>query len=332
MNETDETGGPMIPWVQKPGIYKVPHDIYHSDPVITPSLSCSIARLLVRQTPAHAYQRHARFGSIGIVPNAAMDDGSVVHALMSGHEDMIMPIRSVYGPKTKRKELIGLPVREYMTDAAKEERDEIRGLGKIPVLQHRLAELKRCYGAALKQLQAADDGACFVTPGRSEIMAVSCEDGVWFRALADRLPDDPKLPLGDLKCTEMSAAPGGWERRLQTEYAFQDAFYRRVFHGAEGFWRPPMRFGVIELEPPHGTVIMAALPALASIAEMEVERAVQRWKQCLATGMWPGYPPHTAWIDATKWQLDEADEAEQRERVIQQYNPISLEGSINPYM
>lgn len=302
--------------VTEAGIYEVDHETYHSDPVVVPSLSCSIARILVRQTPAHAYQAHPRFGSVGITPSQVMDDGSAVHAMLSGQAHLIETLATIYGPKTKNKDLIGKPVRDYKTDAAQEERDEIRGMGKIPVLKHRSIELIRCFHAAMRQLKDAEDGECFLSPGRSEVMAVSQEDDIWLRVLVDRLPDDRRLGPGDLKCTELSAAPGGWERRLQTEYAFQDAFYRRVLRRVEGFDRPSMRFGVVELEPPHGTVIMAAAPSLQVIAEAEVERAIQRWRRCMKTGGWPCYSPHTAWVDAKPWHVTEAAEAAYREEQI----------------
>jgi hypothetical protein len=305
--------------ISKLGVYEIDQEDYHRDPVVVPSLSCSIARMLIRKTPRHAWQAHARFGSVGITPTKVMDDGSAVHAMMSGQSHLIQVIATTYGPKTKRKELIGLPVREYQSDASKEERDEIREAGRIPVLAHRLPQLQQCYREALEQLEEADDGAVFLSPGRSEIMAVSQEDDVWFRVLVDRLPDDRQLAPGDLKCTELSAAPGGWERRLQTEYAFQAAFYKRVLHKAEGFERPTMRFGVIELDPPHGTVIMAAAPTLTTIAEMEVELAVQRWRNCMRKGLWPRYPKHTAWIEATPWQVTEAYAAADREEIINKY-------------
>lgn len=303
--------------ITAPGLYPdLTAEDYHLDPVAVPSLSCSIARLLVRQTPAHAYAAHPRFGAAAMDPTQVMDDGSAVHAMFAGLSHLIEPIRSVYGPKTKDKDLIGKPVRDYRTAAAQEERDEIRCAGKIPVLHHRLPELTRAYRTALTQLDRAEDGVVFTSPGRSEVCAVSQEDDVWLRVLVDRLPDDRTLPPGDLKCTELSAAPGGWERRLQTEYAFQCAFYRRVLKGAEGFERGPMRFGVIELNPPHGVVIMAAAPTLRAMAEAEVERAIQRWRVCLRTNEWPGYPSFTAWVEATTWQMQQADEATMREEVI----------------
>ena len=243
-----------------------------------------------------------------MIPTRVMDDGSAMHAMMLGQPHLIEPIRTVYGPKHKNA---GQPVADYRTDAAAEERDEIRAMGRIPILAHRLPELLRAKGAAVRQLADAEDGAVFLAPGRSEVCAVAREDDVLLRCLVDRLPDDTALAPGDLKCTEMSAAPDGWERRLQLEYAFQDAFYQRVLRGAEGFERPPMRFGVIELEAPHGAVVMAGLPELRELAAIEVERAIQIWRRCMRSGEWPGYPRATRWIGPTAWQVQRAEDAEQ---------------------
>jgi len=296
------------PAISESGLYDIPHDQYHADPCVVPSLSCSIAKKLVRQTPAHAWQAHARFGNVGIMPTAAMDDGSIVHALMLGQAHLIEPITTAYGPKHPRA---GKPVTDYKTDAAAAERDALRARGRVPVLLHRLPELVRCKAAAVADLAEAEDGAVFLSPGRSEVCAISREGDVLLRSLVDRLPDDPALPPGDLKCTELSAAPDGWERRLQLEYAFQDAFYARVLRGAEGFERPGMRFCAIELDAPYGTVINAALPELRALAAIEVERAIQLWRECMRSRVWPRYSRATQWVGPTAWQLQRAEDAEQ---------------------
>jgi hypothetical protein len=90
-----------------------------------------------------------------------------------------------------------------------------------------------------------------------------------------------------------------------------------------------MRFIAIELDLPHGTVIMAAAPDLRAIAEAEVDRAVQRWRKCTQTGAWPLYPPHTAWVDAPGWLVAQADAAAVREDFMiraeaKAYDPESL--------
>lgn len=295
--------------IERPGVYAIEHEIYHLDPCIVPSLSCSIAKLLVRRTPKHAWQAHARFGARGIEPTRVMDDGSTMHAMMLGQMDLIVPVQAVYGPKTTRKDLIGKPVRDYTTAAAKEERDEIRAIGRIPVLQHRIPELVRCKTAAIEQLSHAEDGPGFFDAGQNEVCVVSVEGDIMLRSLVDRLPADPNGAPYDLKCTEMSAAPGGWDRRLQYEYAFQDAFYRRVIKGARGGEPAPMRFIVIELEEPHGTVINAAAASLRALAEAEVERAVRIWRECMHSGVWPLYSPKTCWIEASPWQISREEDA-----------------------
>lgn len=296
-----------------PGVYSMSAEAYHADPCPIPSLSCTIARLLVRQSPLHAWTAHPRMGAVDMEPSRVMDIGSALHAMLLGYREKVRPITATFGPKTKRRELIGLPVTSYQSDAAQEERDEIRAAGGIPVLQHEWAGLIGAERAALAQIALADDGAGFSASGASEAVVIAHDDGVWLRCMVDRLPENPRLPPYDLKATKLSAAPGGWERRLQTEYAFQDAFYRRVVHLAGGYEPEPMRFIVVEIDPPHGVAIMAALPELAAIAEKEVDRAIRLWRQCQSADRWPCYPPHTAWISPTSWQVAASDEAAMRD-------------------
>ena len=317
MTEVSNDNIPALPTplslIGRPGIYEITHEQYHSDPCAVPSLSCSIAKQLIRRSARHAWQAHARFGNVGFQPNAVMDDGSTMHAMLLGQAHLIEPVRAVYGPKVKDKNKIGKPVTDYKTQEAQDERDEIRGMGRIPILAHRIPQLLRCKREALQQIEDAEDGAGFSAPGRSEVCIVSREDDVLLRCLVDRLPDDHALPSYDVKCTELSAAPGGWDRRLQTEYAFQDAFYRRVIHGTRIFAPEPMRFVVIELDPPHGVSIMAADPSLRELAEIEVERSIQLWRRCMRANEWPGYSRKTTWIGATAWQIAQSDDAAARE-------------------
>lgn len=310
--------------ITTPGIYDILAEDYHRDPCPEPSLSSGIARKLVRQSPLHAWTAHPRFGGADITASRMMDVGSAIHAWLLGYPDKISRIGAVYGPKTRRKELIGLPVTSYQSQDAQDERDDIRCAGGIPLLAHEWTAVKACVRDAEAQIKTADDGAGFFAPGRSEAVVVARDGDVWLRCMVDRLPDDRRFPPYDLKGTNLSAAPGGWERRLQTEYAFQDAFYRRVIRLAGGYDPEPMRFVVVEMEPPHGVVIMAAAPALADIAEREVDRAIRRWRDCLKTDQWPGYPPHTAWVEPTSWQMTDADAAEMRDQ-------FALASADNPF-
>lgn len=300
----------------EPGIYDLPEAEYHADPCPQPSLSRGIAQMLIRQTPMHAHHAHPRLGGKGeIIPTKVMDDGSALHSMLLGQGAPIELIRTVYGPKHK---LAGKPVADFKTKDAQEERDEIRASGMIPMLPHRMPELLRCKTAMIRQINEQEEGPDFFGPGKSEVTIIWREGDIWLRCLVDRLCDDASLPPYDLKLTEMSAAPGGWERRLQTNYAFQDAFYRRGIKAVRGINPPPMRFIVGELDAPHGVSIMAPAPSLVELAEREVERAIRKWTHCLTTDTWPGYPPYTAWVDATSWQMTQADEAIMREQIMEE--------------
>lgn len=302
--------------ITAPGIYVMPPEEYHADPCPEPSLSRSIAMALTRQSPRKAHWMHPRLG-IGEqndTPSRAMDDGSIIHSALLGIGATMRPLTSVYGPK---HELAGKPVKDFATKAAKDEREAIRKAGGIPVLAHRVPFLTNCANTLESMIRVHPDARGFFHPGQSEAVVVWCEDGVWLRCMVDRLPDDPYRPPFDLKLTDMSAAPDGWEWRLRTEYAFQDAFYRRGIAAVRGIEPEPMRFLVGELDAPHDLAVMAAAPSLAALAEAEVERAIRIWKRCMTSGEWPGLARQTAWIEATSWQITQADEAALRAEMME---------------
>lgn len=302
--------------ITEPGIYDLAADVYHSDPCPVPSLSRSIAHKLIRQTPLHAHYEHPRLGGNGgIIPTRAMDDGSAVHSMLLGKGADLVPLAAVYGTK---HELAGKPVRDFKTKAAEDERDAIRRAGGIPIIAHRVPMLENTVRTVFDQMHTHPDCVDFFGPGRSEAVVIWREGDLWFRIMVDRLPEDPHAPPYDLKTTELSAAPGGWERRLQSEYAFQDAFYRRGLKAVRGIYPEAMRFVVPELKPPHAMAVMCAAPSLQAIAEAEVDRAIRIWGHCMKTSQWPGYPPFTAHVEAPNWMLMRAEEQAMRDEFIQE--------------
>ena len=109
--------------ITAPGIYQMPDREYHADPVAAaPSLSRSIAKLLIEASPAHAFAAHPRLG--GSVSQTAasgdddMDVGSAAHAaFLEGDTDKIVHVQ----------------FDSYRTNAAKEFRDQTLRSGKIPL-------------------------------------------------------------------------------------------------------------------------------------------------------------------------------------------------------
>lgn len=281
--------------IAKPGIYDIPAERYHSDPVEVPSLSCSIAKKLARQSPMHAHHCHPRLGGSGDVkPTAAMIDGTILHTLLLGKGADIVPIEAD----------------NFMGKAAKAARDEALAAGKTPILAHKLEALHEAARVARKQIEEHEDGRLLFAPGKPEQVMVWQEGETWFRSMVDWKLDDLSMPLVDLKGTGLSGAPEDWQRRLIEEYAFQDAFYARGFKAIHGITPPPMMFVVVEFDAPFGVSVMSPAPSLRHIASAEVDRAITVWRHCMETNHWPGYPKKTVYVEAPIWALKRHEERE----------------------
>jgi hypothetical protein len=267
--------------------------IYHADPCVAPSLSASIARTLLRQSPLHAWHAHPRLNTYPQDADAseASDAGTILHKILLGRGVDIVPIDAP----------------DFRTKAAKEARDAARADGGVPILAHKLNTLHAAAVGARLQIDVHPEGRMLFEPGEPEVTLIWQEGDVWCRARPDFLLDDPRMPILDLKTTGMSAAPADWQRRLVSEYAIQCAFYRRGIAKLRGR-TPPMRFIVIEQDPPFGVSVMCAAPALAAYADAEVKRAIRMWRECMQTQQWPGYPAFTAHVDAPQWLLNQQDE------------------------
>ena len=277
--------------ITEPGFHAATAAAYHADPCPAPSLSATIARRLLKQSPLHAWHHHPRLNPVGTDDdtNDAATAGTILHALLLG----------------KGSDLAVIDAPDFRTAAARQAKQAAFAAGKTPVLAGKLDQLHACAVAARRQIEQHPDGALLFEPGVSEQAMVWQEaPGIWCRALVDRTPADSNLPLLDLKTTGLSAAPADWERRILTEYYLQAAFYER---GARILGRPnkhPMLFVVVEQAAPFGVSVMACDPSLRALAEAEIDRAIRIWTDCLRQNRWPGYPPHTAYVAAKPWQLD----------------------------
>lgn len=305
-----------------PGVYDVDADTYHADPAPVPSLSVSIARKLTDESPRHAWQSHPRLGGGDDAedesddPNDAMDDGTVLHKLILGVGAPIEPIEVRYGPKHKKA---GEIVRDWRTDAAKEAAAAARAAGRTPMLAHRLAELQAIADIALAQMRDHPGCAEFFAPGQSERMMLWQEGPVWCRSLVDRMPDDPAMPLFDLKTTKLSAAPQAWERRLEMEYALQAAFYMRGALATRGVAPAEFRFIVLETRAPYCISVMAPDADLVELAEQDMRRAVRGWHQCLAANKWPGYPAQVYYVTPSMRAMMRSEERAVAEAMAEQH-------------
>ncbi|HEY8943080.1 MAG TPA: PD-(D/E)XK nuclease family protein, partial [Polyangiaceae bacterium] len=197
------------------GLHELTPEEYHGDPCEVPALSSSIAKILVTESPAHAWLAHPRLGGRRFEPSADMDRGSLMHALLLQHE---RPVSVVDAD-------------DWRTKAAREAREAARAAGVLPVLRHK-------YDSALKASEVIRsrlrDEWGILLDGRVEVAAVweeLADDGtkVLCRAQMDHLAIDlGAASILDLKCGGC-AAPDFCERQMvPMGYDIQQAAYTRA--------------------------------------------------------------------------------------------------------
>lgn len=293
------------PTITKPGIYfDVPEDVYHADPCAEgPSLSSTVAKLMVSRSPLHAWYAHPRLNkSLLLKPEEstpAKDFGSVVHTLLLGQG---RPFKEIVAD-------------DFRTKAAKEARDEAQAAGLIPILSHRLEAANALATAARDQIAATWLAPLF-EKGRSEVTMVwrDVED-VLCRSRVDWLPEAAMagghITLLDIKTTGESAASYDWQRHAyDMGYEIQSELYSR---GAKelipGTRSVDFVFVVIEQDPPFCLNVFKFGGQARAEAEQDVDFAMGLWSQCLAAGQWPGYlvstEPHH--IDPPKWRSERGE-------------------------
>ena len=265
---------------------------YLADPCPEPSLSSSTIRDLLR-SPLHAHRRHPRLGGARD-DNGRADLGTAVHALVLGGSER----------------LYWVDADDWRTKAAREARDLARLDGRVPVLE---SDREPIEGAARAALNALGDAA-LLDQERAEQTLIWREGEAWARGRPDLLIGPQADTVVDLK-TATNADPVDWIRRsmIAGGYHVQAAWYLRgldtVLPDGAGAGSTLRGAGtgrefvclVVELDPPHGCSLVGVGPELLAIGRAAVERGVRLWKECMASGKWPGYPPAIHWADAPAW-------------------------------
>lgn len=274
-----------------PGLhYDVPEDVYNADRLCAvPTLSRSIAQRLLTRSPAHAWHAHPRLNPrFEPAPSTdAFDVGKAVHSRVLLGRDIV--------------EVIDAP--DWRTTAARAARDAARAAGKIPLLPAQ-AQIVADMVDEFRAYLALDAGRLFRASMSPEVTAIYEDAGVMCRARFDLLPDDLTAPIIDYKTT-CNAAPDAFMRAIWTYgYDLQAAWYSRALKVLRG--RAPAGFIFVaqEKEPPYAVTAHQLAPAAYEWAEARCDEALSIWRQCLATNMWPSYPPHVHEVPPPPWALD----------------------------
>lgn len=278
---------PRTTVITEPGVYDIPADAYHADPVPGGSLSSSGARrLLPPSCPAlfRYEQLHGR------KPRRVFEVGHAAHALVLGT-----------GP-----ELVKVDADSWRTNAAKDAAAQARERGAVPLLPdeyaeiHAMADALRAHPVA-RALFDPDHG----TPEQS-LFWRDKPSGIWRRAMLDWLPDPGRgrLIVPDYKTTTC-AAPDELSKTVH-KYGYHQQHAQYV-DGAQalglGGQDAAFVFVFQEKTAPY-LVTVIELDALALRIGRDLNRqAIDLYAQCSRSGVWPGYSddvvltPLPVWVE-----------------------------------
>ena len=274
------------------GLYtNVERDVYDADPCQHPSLTQSIAKIILSRSLAHARLAHPRFN-----PHLERDDhtqydiGNVAHTMMLG----------------RGREIEVVIADDWRTKAAQEAREDAQGRGLLAVLAKHYDTATDMVEAAVKQITDRGYSDDWNDDGDAEVMAIAePEKYVWMRSLIDWLPHHRKR-VWDYKTTALSAAPADLPRRIVSDgWDIQATFHERILdllYPADAGRREHL-FAVQETSPPYALTIARMSEAVMTMGRMKVARAIDAWAQALVTNQWLAYPLETATPEYPAWAM-----------------------------
>jgi len=265
---------------------------YHADPCEAPSLSSSMAKILLDQSPAHAWSAHPKLGGVRRPATAPMDRGTLIHRLVLDAGADLEIIDAV----------------DWRTKAAREARDAARKVRRIPVLKREHDEAVEVADKIRANLAA--QGVVF--DGDRELACVwqeqTASGPVWCRGLFDHLKG---ATITDLK-TSRSAHPKACVRHvLDYGYDVQRAAYVRALERAMPMLvgRVDLQFAFVETEPPYACTVARLDGTLREYGERRWIDACETWASCLRLNSWPGYTLGPVRLEAPGWLMSTLEEA-----------------------
>lgn len=264
---------PAVPVEVVPGVYDIPAEQYHADPIPGGSLSSSGARRLLPPSCPALFKHELDHGR---PPKRTFDLGHAAHKYVLGS-----------GP-----ELVVIDAPNYKTKKAQEQALDARDAGAVPLLaaEHQVVQ---DMAAALR---AHPDASALLNPdhGRAEqsLFWKDQHTGLWLRARLDflRHPGPGRMVIPDYK-SAVSAAPDKIQKAIYDHgYHMQADFYRAGVQ-ALGLGGPDTVFVFIfqEKTPPYLVTVVQPDDTAMDIGRFENRAAIDLYAECRRDDRWPGY-------------------------------------------
>lgn len=283
--------------VPGPGLYRMEAKVYHADPAPAPSLSSSIAKVIVNQSPEHARAAHPRLAmpldadedEAERKPTRPQEIGTAVHRIILG----------------AGRDLTVIDAADYKTKEAQADRKAAYAEDGAPILRTDLAKAERSANRILAQIAAIPGCEGFATAPAEIVAIVRDRSGAWLRIMMDRVEiHDTHAIIWDLKTSSQSAAPQGLGRRVeQMDMETQAALYVRVFEALFPRLAGRVRFRwiFVETATPNALSVAEADNVGMTVGARKAAAAIHLWNRCTASGEWPGYPARIVRVEYPEW-------------------------------
>ena len=280
-------------------LYDLPEDAYHADPCDTPSLSASLAHLMVSASPLHAWTASRKMNpAYESVDTPAFNVGRAFHSLILDERPRVR-VREEYGdwPDWRSKE-------------AREWRDSMREAGEIVLTKAEADALHPMRVNALKTLKSSLD----IQPEKlpTEVSLVWESGGVTNRARVDAIDTEKRIAV-DLKTTAGLADPQRW-----VAASMDHGLDLRAAHYLDGLnwcWPRPLDsdsvpewryiFLVVEKSAPHACSLVELDERTLAMGQSKLERARDAWSCCLADDDWPAWSKAVQEVSAPEWRVSQ---------------------------
>lgn len=124
-------------------------------------------------------------------------------------------------------------------------------------------------------------------------------NGVTCKCRPDFMADGVMM---DVKSTRDASIAGFGRQAWNLGYHIQEAFYRRVANHDGRFL-----FGAVESDRPHLVQYHESSESLIDYANGVIDEALERFKQCKAANVWPGYSEYIEPLTIPGWALREVE-------------------------
>lgn len=256
-------------------VYGMPEDEYHGFGDFKQhrfsELSSTHAKTLVKSAATYHYMRE---NNISQEPKATFDVGTAAHTAILG-----VGATAIEYPDEHLTPSGNVSTAAKTVAWAKEQRDA----GLTPVSAGQARDVRGMREAVLAHPLARH---LLERAGHSEVSIFDEYLGVKRRGRFDYLPDEGDVAV-DLKTT-VDASPNAFKyASAKFGYHIQRGHYIHIMHqlGRD----LDMRFIAVEKHAPYLVAVHCLDDEFADMGETEALEAVDQYKRCMESGVWPGY-------------------------------------------